>query len=70
VIEDFEIIFRELVCLEVSVVAGNTFPERAQSDIKVLDVFSNPSLQSSSTPFPFSPFLVEPEDAQINIAFA
>jgi hypothetical protein len=43
VIENFEIVLGKLVCLEVSVVAGNTLSERAQGDIKVLDVFSDRS---------------------------
>ena len=41
VIENFEIIFGELVCLAVCVVARNTFSERAEGDVKVPDVFSD-----------------------------
>src|SRR5580704_4009670 len=44
-IEHLEIFFGELVCLEISVVSGHTFSERAYGDIKMLDIFSNRSAE-------------------------
>jgi hypothetical protein len=63
VIENFEIVLGKLVCLEVSVVAGNTLSELLIPPILVLSLHysitpllqssSTPSLQYSNTPFPF-----------------